>query len=61
MLLEYQEKELMAGEKLPPFPYPMRLMHKYIENAICRGGGGGVDDLILFFIIITRNFMMLRQ
>ena len=41
MLLEYQEKELMAGEKLPPFPYPMRLMHKYIENAICRGGGGG--------------------
>jgi hypothetical protein len=32
MLLEYQEKEVMAGEKLPPFPYPMKLMHKYVEN-----------------------------
>ena len=28
MLLEYQEKEVMAGEKLAPFPYPLRIMHK---------------------------------
>ena len=50
MLLEYQEKEVMAGEKLPPFPYPMNLMHKYVENAmICRspGGGGGGADLVI--------------
>lgn len=46
MLLEYQEKELMAGEKLPPFPYPMNLMHKYVENTIRgRGRGDGIGDL----------------
>jgi len=28
MLLEYQEKDMMAGEKLPPFPYPLKLLHR---------------------------------
>ncbi len=27
MLLEYQEKEVMAGEKLLPFPYPMKILN----------------------------------
>ena len=29
MLLEYQEKDVMAGEKLPPFPYPLRVLHRW--------------------------------
>ena len=28
MLLEYQEKDVMAGEKLAPFPYPLRVLHR---------------------------------
>jgi hypothetical protein len=52
MLLEYQEKEVMAGEKLPPFPYPMKLMHKYVESSYLIskesvGEGWGVGDLIV--------------
>lgn len=25
MLLEYQEKDMMAGENLAPFPYPLKV------------------------------------
>ena len=28
MLLEYREKDSMAGEKLPPYPYPVRMLHR---------------------------------
>ena len=38
MLLEYQEKEVMAGEKLAPFPYPLHIMHKLVIFKWCTTG-----------------------
>ncbi len=34
MLLEYQEKEVMAGEKLLPYPYPMKILNSPMHAAM---------------------------
>ena len=36
MLLEYQEKEVMAGEKLPPFPYPLRILDSHNYETVAK-------------------------
>ncbi len=36
MLLEYQEKDTMMGEQIPPFPFPLKKLPKYMfQQGVC--------------------------
>lgn len=52
MLLEYQEKDVMAGESLPPYPYPVKVLPRYDDT----GGyvpGDTKFSCFLFFVAPT--------